>query len=65
MYVNNLSSIRFMVVKCTGVVTLMYQLPPYPTKGKWSVRVEALSQTHEQRFYVERYYITFFEVLFY
>ena len=53
-------------VKCkywvTGVVSLAYQLPPFPSKGKWTIRVEALSQVYEQQFFVERYYITFFEV---
>ena len=49
-------------IEMAGVVTLQYQLPPYPSNGTWTIRVEALDQIREQTFYVERYYITYFEV---
>ena len=46
----------------TGVVNLSYKLPKFPSEGKWVIRVEAMSQVHDYTIYVERYYVTFFEV---
>ena len=46
-----------------GVVSVTYKLPPFPTKGKWTIRVEAMTQTYDQQFFVERYYLTFFEAI--
>ena len=46
----------------TGVVSLMYQLPAMPREGKWTIRVEALTQVYEKQIFVERYILTFFEV---
>lgn len=46
-----------------GVVTLSYQLPTFPSEGKWTIRVEALSQIHEHHIIVERFYYRFFDVI--
>lgn len=45
------------------MVTLLYSLPSYPSAGNWTIRVEAMLQTYEWQFLVERYYIPFFEVM--
>lgn len=45
------------------MVTLVYSLPSYPGNGNWTIRVEAMLQSYEYTFIVERYYIPFFEVL--
>lgn len=45
------------------MVTLSYKLPSHPTAGKWVIRVEALTQTFDQTFYVEQFYLPLFEVL--
>uniref|UniRef100_A0A0P5Q059 Macroglobulin complement-related protein n=1 Tax=Daphnia magna TaxID=35525 RepID=A0A0P5Q059_9CRUS len=47
----------------TGVVSLSYQLPTFPSEGKWTIRVEALSQIHEHHIIVERFYYRFFDVI--
>ncbi|XP_046648840.1 CD109 antigen-like [Daphnia pulicaria] len=46
-----------------GVVSLTYQLPPTPSVGSWTIRVEAMQQVHQHQFGVEHYYIPFFEVM--
>jgi uncharacterized protein YfaS (alpha-2-macroglobulin family) len=47
----------------SGVVSLTYQLPPTPSVGSWTIRVEAMQQVHQHQFGVEHYYIPFFEVM--
>ena len=46
-----------------GVITLIYQLPAFPSEGKWSIRVEAMSQIHDHHIIVERFYYRFFDVI--
>ena len=46
-----------------GVITLTYQLPAFPSEGRWTIRVEAMAQTHNYHVIVERYYVPFFEVI--
>ena len=45
-----------------GAVSLDYALSDQPTFGEWTIRVTAQGQTEEERFYVEEYYQTRFEV---
>lgn len=44
------------------MVALEYQLAGAPETGMWTIRVQALTQIHEHQFYIEKYYLTFFEV---
>jgi hypothetical protein len=46
-----------------GVITLLYQLPTFPSEGKWTIRVEAMSQIHDHHIIVERFYYRFFDVI--
>jgi hypothetical protein len=46
-----------------GVITLIYQLPAFPSEGKWTIRVEAMSQIHDHHIIVERFYYRFFDVI--
>lgn len=46
------------------MVNLAYQLPAFPSEGKWTIRVEAMSQVQDYTVYVERYYVPFFEVAY-
>lgn len=46
------------------MVNLAYQLPAFPSEGKWTIRVEAMSQVQDYTVYVERYYVPFFEVCY-
>ena len=46
-----------------GVITLTYQLPAFPSEGRWTIRVEAMVQRHNYHVIVERYYVPFFEVI--
>lgn len=46
-----------------GVMTLVYQLPTFPSEGKWTIRVEAMSQVHDHHIIVERFYYRFFDVI--
>jgi hypothetical protein len=45
------------------VITLLYQLPTFPSEGKWTIRVEAMSQIHDHHIIVERFYYRFFDVI--
>ena len=55
----------------TGVVTLSYRLPSFPTEGRWTIRVETHSgssannrQIQDHAILVERYYmLSYFEVI--
>ena len=44
-------------------MSLTYDLPSYPGTGDWTIRVEAMQQVQDYQFIVERFYITFFEVM--
>lgn len=46
-----------------GVISLEYQLAGAPETGMWTIRVQAMSQIHEHQYFIEKYYLTFFEVL--
>lgn len=43
-------------------MTLKYLLPKFPSEGKWTIRVEALSQVYDHYIIVERFYYRFFDV---
>ena len=47
-----------------GVITLEYQLPSHPLEGKWTIRVEAITQVYDQIIYVEQFYLPLFEVYY-
>ncbi|CAG7830394.1 unnamed protein product, partial [Allacma fusca] len=45
-----------------GAVSLNYTLSDQPVYGNWTIRVQALQQVEEKRFWVEEYYQPRFEV---
>lgn len=58
-----LSVLTFCSSMYKGVITLLYQLPTFPSEGKWTIRVEAMSQIHDHHIIVERFYYRFFDVI--
>jgi uncharacterized protein YfaS (alpha-2-macroglobulin family) len=45
-----------------GAVSLNYTLSDQPMYGNWTIRVQALNQIEEKKFWVEEYYQPRFEV---